>query len=312
MTDKANPADPHDPDEPRPEPGEPEPPPPPELPARPEPGLSPLARYAASRVAATLNPVAHLQRAPYSGPVEQFTIPTNDGVELAAMLFGRRRRSLIIIAHGFGASQRAVSIVWLAEQLAGLWDTLTFDWRGYGGSSGLASLGGAEVRDLIAVLGYARQAGYERVGVVAESMGGLITLTTLGTATPAEAAFPDRIAAISAPVDYALTGGLRPQMVRYIAPLQWMRPFAPLLGFRLGDVDPARPIEVIDRLSLPLLVIHGDRDSTVPLENAYRIKEHAPHALLRIYGGVDHAIEGMRLRAARRFVADLRAWFSEM
>jgi pimeloyl-ACP methyl ester carboxylesterase len=270
-----------------------------------------LANYAIQRLAATLTPVAHLQRTPYSEPAYDVPIATADGLKLAATHFRRGRSSLIIIAHGFGSSRRALSIVWLAETLFASFDVLTFDWRGFGESSGLASLGTAEYEDLAAVLDYARFLGYRRVGLVAESMGGLIALTTLSLANPDIVAYPDRVATISAPVDYDLTVGLRPQMVRYVAPQPALRPLAPLLGFRLGEAMPPRPLDLIDRFDLPLLVIHGDADRTVRLENAYLLDEHAPNSRLLIYEGVDHALIAMRAKVPRRLVADLKEWFAE-
>lgn len=269
--------------------------------------------YAARRVAAELNPIAHLQRAPYSGPVELQQLTTADGVSVATTLLRRGSDRLVIIAHGFGAHQQAASIVWLAEQLAGPADVLTFDWRGYGLSAGLASFGGAEALDLAAVLVAARDWGYRRVAVVAESMGGLITLATLGAEANNPAfPLPDAVAVVSAPADYELTGGLRPQLVKYVAPVPWLRPVAPLLGFRLGEVLLPRPLDVIERITLPLLVIHGDRDVTVPVRNAYLLNERNPAAMLRIYPGVDHAFVGMRARSPQVFLSDLRALLADL
>lgn len=263
--------------------------------------------YAARRVAAHFLPLAQLQRAPYSGATEAIELTTADGVTIMATRFRRGRGTLVVICHGFGSHQRSSSIVWLAESLAGPYDVLTFDWRGYGGSGGLASLGGAEALDLAAVLALGRDLGYARVAVVAESMGGLITLATLGAAA-GDPAFPmpDAVATLGAPADYALTGGLRPQLVKYVAPVSWMRPLAPLLGFRLGEVQLPRPLDVVERIPVPLLIAHGDRDGTVPVRNAYLLNERKPEAILRIYPGVDHAVIGMWRRSPRLLLGDLR------
>lgn len=264
--------------------------------------------YALRRIAAHFTPLAYLQRAPYSGPVELLDLTTADEVVIAATLLRRGRTQLVVICHGFGASQRHSAIVWLAEQLAEQNDVLTFDWRGYGRSGGQASLGGAEALDLAAVLAAARELGYRRVAVVAESMGGLIALSTLGSeAGSPDFPAPDVIAAVSAPADYALTGGLRPQLVKYVAPVSWLRPVAPLLGFRLGEVRLPRPLDVVERIAVPLLLVHGDRDSTVPVRNAYLLHERNPRATLIIYPGVDHALIAIRARAAQQFLQDLRA-----
>lgn len=269
--------------------------------------------YAVRRVVSHFLPVPHLQRAPYSGATEAIELTTADEVTIAATLLRRGNDALVIICHGFAASQRTSSIVWLAEALAGPYDVLTFDWRGYGGSGGLASLGGAEALDLAAVLAASRELGYGRVAVVAESMGGLITLATLGAAADDPGfPMPDAVATVSAPADYALTGGVRPHLVKYVAPVSWLRPVAPLLGFRLGEVRLPSPLDVVGRIGRPLLIVHGDRDGTVPVRNAYLLNERRPEAALRVYPGVDHAIVGMRARSPRVFLDDLRGLLDGM
>ena len=269
--------------------------------------------YAVRRVAAHFIPIAHLQRAPYSMHTEPILLSTADEVTIAATLFPRRRDRLVVICHGFGANQRTSAIVWLAEQLAGSHDVLTFDWRGYGASGGLASMGGAEALDLTAVLAMARTRGYRRVAVVAESMGGLITLATLGAAAR-EVGFPmpDALAAVSAPADYAFTGGPRPQLVQHVAPVSWLRPLAPLLGFRRGEVHVPKPLEVVAQIDIPMLIAHGDRDAIVPVRNAYLLGEQQPNATMRIYRDVDHAIPAMRAQNARIFLRDLHELLASM
>jgi pimeloyl-ACP methyl ester carboxylesterase len=269
--------------------------------------------YAMRRMAAHFIPIAHLQRAPYSIHTEPIQLSTADEVTIAATLFPRRRDRLVVICHGFGANQRTSAIVWLAEQLAGSHDVLTFDWRGYGASGGLASMGGAEALDLTAVLAMARSRGYRRVAVVAESMGGLITLATLGAAARKVGfPMPDALAAVSAPADYAFTGGPRPQLVQHVAPVSWLRPLAPLLGFRLGEVHVPKPLEVVAQIDIPMLIAHGDRDEIVPVRNAYLLGGQQPNATMRIYRDVDHAIPAMRAQNARIFLRDLHELLASM
>jgi pimeloyl-ACP methyl ester carboxylesterase len=269
--------------------------------------------YAMRRMAAHFIPIAHLQRAPYSIHTEPIQLSTTDEVTIAATLFPRRRDRLVVICHGFGANQRTSAIVWLAEQLAGSHDVLTFDWRGYGASGGLASMGGAEALDLTAVLAMARSRGYRRVAVVAESMGGLITLATLGAAARKVGfPMPDALAAVSAPADYAFTGGPRPQLVQHVAPVSWLRPLAPLLGFRLGEVHVPKPLEVVAQIDIPMLIAHGDRDEIVPVRNAYLLGGQQPNATMRIYRDVDHAIPAMRAQNARIFLRDLHELLASM
>ena len=259
----------------------------------------------------------YLQRTPHSGPTETITIQTSDGVVLAAMLLPRGQPDLLVICHGFAASKHYMGIVWLAEALVGEWDVLTFDWRGYGESGGRASLGGDEAHDLIAVLRYARERGYRHVGLIAESMGGLIALHTIGTAMQQGLPYPDfpypeRMATLAAPADFALTTGPRPLLVAHLAPQTWAHPVTRLMGFKMGRPNIARPLDVVSAIRIPLLVLHGDADTTVLVANAYAIKQCNPQARVKIYPGVDHGVTFMRSHVGRELVQDLTDFFHAM
>lgn len=262
--------------------------------------------YARRRLIAALTPVSHLQQVPYSVPDTPFKVSTADEIVIKGTLLARGSRSALVLCHGFGSTHRSVPMVWLAEALYERWDVLTFDWRGYGRSGGFSSMGGLEALDLQAVVSYARERGYARVGVVAESMGGLILLAAQGL-TPGLA---DAIATISAPADYALAGWPRPQLVRHVAPRESLRPVARLLGFRLGALSLPQPLDVVGGIGVPLLLIHGDADRTVPVENAYALHRSAPQASVRIYERVGHATIAMRARSPQRLIDDLRAHFA--
>lgn len=274
-------------------------------------------RYTLQRLAAALTPVGYWQHTPYSGPTQALTITTADGVTLAATLFPRGKPDLLLICHGFAANQRSLGIVWLAEALAETWDVLTFDWRGFGRSGGQASLGGAEVFDLAAVVAFAHAQGYRRIGVIGESMGGLIILAALAAAArgiPSAAPLQviSRAATLGAPADYALTGWPRPFLVRYVAPLAWIRPIGPLLGFRPGPIDPPCPLDLVSTIEVPLLLIHGDADTVVLPRCADLLHTRAPNATLRIYRGVGHGVGAMRRQVPELLLADVQQFFAGM
>lgn len=267
-----------------------------------------LQTFTRQRLAAAFT-FSHWQRVPHSGPTQPLCVHTADDVTLDATLLERGHPNAIIICHGFAATRRSLGIVWLAEALADQWDILTFDWRGCGTSQGCLSFGSDEALDLVAMIDHARSMGYQRVGVIGESMGGLITLATLG-AVVANAA--DAIATLGAPADYTLTGWPRPFLIRHLAPRSWARPIAPLLGFRMGSLKIAYPLEVIGQIRVPLLLVHGTKDGIVPVRNAHLLHRRAPHADLRIYQGVGHGVEAMRLQVPQLLLRDLNTHFSAM
>lgn len=265
--------------------------------------------YLLRRLRAELTPLSRFQWVPYRPPVQPFTITTADGVVINGSHLVYGRPSVLIICHGFGDHHHSLPIVWLAEQLAHWHDVITFDWRGYGGSGGQASFGGDEAYDLEAVVAYARTWGYRRVGIIGDSMGGLITL-----AAQPQLGLGDRVATIGAPACYSLTGWPRPLLFRSVAPHPAARSIAlPVLGFRLGVLNAPRPLDLIDAVDVPLLLIHGDRDRTVPVANAYALAERArPATKLAIYEGCTHAIVALRRQQPRRLIDDLREHFAPL
>jgi pimeloyl-ACP methyl ester carboxylesterase len=46
--------------------------------------------------------------------------------------------------------------------------------------------------------------------------------------------------------------------------------------------------DVLDRIRVPTLIVHGERDRIVDLESARHLAEHIPHAILSTYPGVGH------------------------
>jgi pimeloyl-ACP methyl ester carboxylesterase len=263
--------------------------------------------YTRGRLAAALNPVHHLHRTPFGLPAIPFAAITADKVTIRGTLLGPQHRHALVLGHGFASTHRSLHLVWLAEQLAERFAVLSFDWRGYGMSDGLASFGCDEAQDLAAVIAHARELGFARVGVVGESMGGMIALAAVGAGT----ARPDAMATISAPAAYDLTGWPRPHLLRHLLPQRWAAHIGPLLGFRMGTAAPARPIDVADAITLPLLLIHGTADTTVPYRNAVALQNAIPAATLSTFPGANHAVHGLRANDPRRLVEDLVNYFSD-
>lgn len=264
--------------------------------------------YLWRRLGAELTPITRFHAVPYRPPATEFAVTTSDGVAIAGTHICNGQRSVLIICHGFGDHHHSVLIVWLAEQLAHWHDIIAFDWRGYKLSGGLASFGGDESRDLQAVTAYARER-YAAVGLIGDSMGGMICLT-------AQAAYhlADRLATMGAPADYALTGWPRPQLMERLAPHPAARTISlPVLGIRLGIVSRPQPLDTVAAIAVPLLLIHGDRDRTVPVANAYALIERAgPQARLSIFAGCGHALGSIRRKVPARLLAELRQHFAPL
>jgi uncharacterized protein len=57
------------------------------------------------------------------------------------------------------------------------------------------------------------------------------------------------------------------------------------IGYRFDDFA---PLHTIARIDVPVLVLHGLDDHTVPTNDAVRLAERGPSATLRLVPGADH------------------------
>lgn len=77
--------------------------------------------------------------------------------------------------------------------------------------------------------------------------------------------------------------------------------------------------QAIKRISIPLLVVHGTLDQTVPISSAYQMKEWNPALILSIIEGADHVFGGAHPWnhgelpvAARNVIEDTLGFFSKV
>ncbi|APW59696.1 alpha/beta hydrolase [Paludisphaera borealis] len=213
---------------------------------------------------------------------------TQDGLTLRGWrLPTAEHRHLIVLVHGMWSS-------WL--EMAGLgrdlhnqgYDVLLFDLRGHGQSDpSRLSLGSRERADLRAVMRWALAEGYEedRIGWLGYSMGASTLML--------EAAHNPSIQAAVIDSPYGdLPALLKTQLSKHSRLPSWFNPgiltAARLLyGLRTDELVPIQAAASWgDR---PLLLIHGESDSIVPVAQALRLSRAAGASCLTLtLPGVEH------------------------
>ncbi len=198
---------------------------------------------------------------------------------------------------------------------SGLWragnNVLLFDWRSRGESDrGQHSLAYYELRDAEAALNYARQRLPDaELGLVGYSMGASIAVLLAARTPDIRAVVADSpFTGISEVVSYGVSRFRVPAVpARVIVSLAdaltgWR------YGYRFGAV---RPIEAVAAISpRPLMLIHGDADSLIPVEHAHELfaQAHEPK-LLWIVPDVEHCGAYFADRAG--YVARVVAFFDQ-
>ena len=222
-----------------------------------------------------------------------FTSPL-DGIELHGWYLPAGGQRAVIFIHGIHGNR------WdtfhhiddlMARHVRAGFDVLTFDMRAHGESGGdRFTLGSKERVDLRAAVDLVEQRGIPpgRIGIWAQSLG--TTAALLGAPD-----LPDVAAVVT---DSALADA-RPLIDGELHLRTGLPPiFAPgitLIGGRLYgiDLDAIPPEKAIPRIApRPILLIHGDADTRIPLEHSRRLfaAAHNPAAELWIVPGAGHVL----------------------
>lgn len=232
----------------------------------------------------------------------RFHVWTEDGVRIAGVHLDRQdSETLVIYVHGFLSSKNHMRVPTFVEAFSHHFDVMAVDLRGHGESGGGCTFGASEVLDVEAVVGYARSLGYERVVTVGSSMGGASVIrhaalygsqdgvVTIG-------AFADPGAIGRAYSDYGL------QFLYRTGPVGELWSYL-TRGTRLDELrDQEPPYALVGQIApIPLLMIHGEWDTTVHPRSAQQLYEQAkePKELVVIpRGGHDfpHLTEETALR----------------
>jgi pimeloyl-ACP methyl ester carboxylesterase len=243
-----------------------------------------------------------------SADATPWSVRTADGLTLRGWYFPtRKHRHLIVLIHGMRESWAEMAD--LGRDLHEHdYDVLLFDLRGHGRSDpSRLFMGRRERGDLRAVLAWADRAGFstDRIGWLGYSMGGSTLLM--------EAAQNPRIqvAVIDSPYG-SLPELLNAELPKHSHLPRWFNPgiltaARVAFGVRTDDLIPIRAARSWGQR--PLLLIHGEADSIVPVSQARRLASAAgPTCLAVTLPGVEH-VQAYDANPVR-YVAAVETFFS--
>lgn len=211
----------------------------------------------------------------------------------------------ILLFHGWSGSI-APDIVEYGPFLRRTAGVLGLDFRGHGGSDpALTTFGMNEIEDVAGALTWLGDRGVSRVGLVGTSMGGITALAAIavlgdGSLPAADVDAPAHdIAAPRPAIVAAVADSVAPELT--VAVGNRMRgPFRRFLAARLfeaagrrvdGDMRATEPIRIIGLTEpVPVLLLHGAADATIPLRDADRLVAAAgPNVERLVVAGGGHS-----------------------
>ena len=238
-----------------------------------------------------------------------WTVKTTDGLTLRGWYCPTKsQRRLIVLVHGLRESWNEVAGLGRDLHRRG-YDVLMFDFRGHGRSDpSRITMGRRERNDLRAALAWAQLQGFtlDRIGWVGFSMGAS-TLLMEGADNP-----DFRVAVLDSPFGN-LPEILDDQLAQHSHLPRFFNPgiltAAHLaFGVRTSDLVPSRSARRWS--NRPLLLIHGEDDSIVPVRQAHEIARSAgPNCHSVHLPGVDH-VQAYRLDP-ERYVSAVDTFFRQ-
>ena len=213
------------------------------------------------------------------------SVITEDGKRIALIYLKRGFSKVIIIAPGFFNNKDTFLFRRITEAFSKEYDVIVFDFRGHGKSSDKFSWTAHEQKDLQAIIAYAKDNHYAKIGVIGFSLGAAVALIEASNYHNI-----DSLIAVSTPVDsksinyhfwekdmwedLRLNFGIKGQGK----------------GVRLGNpfLKKIRPLDIVDKVSpAPVLFIHGEKDWLVKPSHSQRLFQKAkePKALTIIKDG---------------------------
>lgn len=189
---------------------------------------------------------------------EELFLATSDRIKIALNHYKRNKKQVLIIAPGWTMGKDSKFIAEIAGLFSNSLDVISFDFRGHGKSSGVYTFTSNEFKDLDAVINYAKS-NYQKIYLIGFSLGGATAI--IHSAANKKV---DKIIIVSAPHSF-----------KKIKSHMWIKDFIKnpfkkyefkrWIKIRLFPIilEKIRPIDVVDKISVPALFIAGDLDTII-------------------------------------------------
>jgi len=205
-----------------------------------------------------------------------------------------QEKSIVILCHGFSTSKDGNTYVRLEKILNdnGV-STFRFDFFGHGESEGKFEeiTTSKAVNDVLSAIHFLKDSGYTKIGLIGSSFGGMASLITASKTGDLH------VLALKSPVSDYLSLIVSQQDKQEMK--TWKEKghiyFTSAEGRKLKlnysffkDAEKVDGYESSKRIKIPTLIVHGDKDETVPVEQSKRTAGLIENCRLETAEGADH------------------------
>lgn len=196
---------------------------------------------------------------------------------------------LVILCHGLSTNKESSTYVRLEQMLNGEeLSTFRFDFFGHGESEGeFENITISEaVDDIQSAIKFLKTKGFSKLGLVGASFGGMSSIIAASTSNDLF------VLILKSPVsDYLEVEKLRktpPEMEEWETKGVILHKNNKLNYSFVEDFENNNAYEAAQRIKIPTLIVHGDEDKTVPIQQSKKLTETIQNSTLEIVTGADH------------------------
>jgi len=206
----------------------------------------------------------------------------------------QEEKPIIILCHGFSTSKEGRTYVRLEEILnKHAVSTFRFDFFGHGESEGkFEEITTFEaVDDIQNAIRFLRESGYKKIGLVGSSFGGMASIIEAGKTDDLyvlalKSPVSDYMGLIHTRVDEQ---DIKNWKEKGVIDVTGVDGETRILDYSFyEEAEKVKAYEAAKNIKIPTLIVHGDEDETVPIEQSRRTASLIQNCRLEIIEGADH------------------------
>ena len=225
--------------------------------------------------------------------MEQIEFKNSRGLTLVGELYPSDSNTVIVMAHGLtGDKHEGGRFDKAAEVLQGSFSIFKFDFSGCGESEDDTITVEKEVDDLKSAIQLVRSRGLTDIALLGLSLGALVSVRVYDESIKAMVLWAPVTNAATTPEVYY--GSDKVKELEETGVLTRIRKNAQRVKVVIGKqlFDEWKSInqqQLLSRIKIPVLIIHGDQDSRIPLSDSQKALEYLPtSSKLEVVEGSDH------------------------